>query len=270
MEEAEEVEESMIHPEVSVHSSFKYKPGKPDRPKKVARFFVTEEEKLLKSAQKEVEQESRMRANEEAKPLRGRIYFDSIKSKIPKLVTTEELKKRKKVLEEKKAKGGKNVIVRKGSGNLAAAIGLYKSGQDLEKLAVVKRITDTFVRELKHGIPGSENVSPRKTLLADLSPGISRRSPSRMSSDGLSPGRSPGKSPIRFHGTSMVISETSQLSESSSNSSLAYRPMRQVSMLGQIEEQLYSKKHSSFSHRQVRKLKPGETVKDAVDKFFDP
>ena len=84
----------MIHPEVSVHSAFKYKPGRPDRTKKVQRFFVTEEQRLLKSAQKEVEEESHERANEEAKMLRGRIYFDSIKSKIPKLGTTEELKKR--------------------------------------------------------------------------------------------------------------------------------------------------------------------------------
>ena len=114
-EEVAEVADTEIHPEVSVHSSFKYKPGKPDRPKKVERFFVTEEERLLKLAQREAEEGSRMRANEETKPLRGRIYFDSIKSKIPKLVTTEELKKRKKVVEEKKAKGGKNVIVRKGS-----------------------------------------------------------------------------------------------------------------------------------------------------------
>ena len=183
MEEViEEVSQSQMHPEVSVHSSFKYKPGKPDRPKKVTRFFVTEEARLLKLAQEAVEEESRERLQEEKKGKPGRIYFDSIKSKIPKLVTTEELKKRKKVLDEKKAQGGNNVIVRKGSGNLAAAIGLYKSGQDLEKLAVVKRITDTFAREFKHGI-GPDNTSPRKTLL-DLSPGISRMSPSRISSDG--------------------------------------------------------------------------------------
>ena len=69
-----------------------------------------------------------MRTKEVVKQQRGRIYFDSIKSKVPKLVSTEELKKRKKQLEEQKAKGGKNVIVRRGSGNLAAAIGLYKSG----------------------------------------------------------------------------------------------------------------------------------------------
>ena len=68
MDAAEEVEESAIHPEVSVHSTFKYKPGKIDRPKKVMRFFVTEESKLLKSAQKEVEEESRMKTNEENKP----------------------------------------------------------------------------------------------------------------------------------------------------------------------------------------------------------
>ena len=111
--EAEEVNESMIHPEVSVHSAFKYKPGRPDRTKKVQRFFVTEEQRLLKTAQKEVEEEeSHARADEEAKMLRGRIYFDSIKSKIPKLGTTEELKKRQKVFEEKKAKGGKNSVVR--------------------------------------------------------------------------------------------------------------------------------------------------------------
>ena len=67
----------------------------------------------------------------------------------------------------------------------------------------------------------------------------------------------------------MVISETSVMSESSSNSSLDYRPMRQVSMLGQIDEHLYSKKYSYERHSKARKLKPGETVKDVVDKFFD-
>ena len=92
-----------------------------------------------------------LKNSKDTKNKRSRIYFDSIKSRIPKLVTTEELKDRKKVLEEKKAKGGNNLILRKGSGNLAAAIGLYKSGQDLEKLAVVKRITDTLSRELKFG-----------------------------------------------------------------------------------------------------------------------
>lgn len=30
---------------------------------------------------------------------------------------------------------------RRGSGNLAAAIGLYKSGQDIEKLVAVRRLT---------------------------------------------------------------------------------------------------------------------------------
>lgn len=45
--------------------------------------------------------------------------------------------------------GKKNHVLRKGSGNLAAAIGLYKSGQDLAKLAIVKRITDSLSRELK-------------------------------------------------------------------------------------------------------------------------
>ena len=41
---------SELHPEVATYAPFKYKPGKPDRVKKVLRFFATEEEKMLRSA----------------------------------------------------------------------------------------------------------------------------------------------------------------------------------------------------------------------------
>ena len=56
--EVTETSQIAMHPEVSAFSAFRYKPGKPDRTKKVQRFFTTEEAKMLKSAQKEAEQES--------------------------------------------------------------------------------------------------------------------------------------------------------------------------------------------------------------------
>ena len=83
-------------------------------------------------------------------------------------------------------------MVRKGSGNLAAAIGLYKSGQDIEKLAIVKRITDTLSRELKLGALSCPP-SPDRLPLGDLSPAHtpSRLSLSKMSAGGMSPPISP-------------------------------------------------------------------------------
>ena len=282
-----------MHPEVSAFSAFKYKPGKPDRTKKVQRFFSTEEAKMLKTAQKEAEQESMMlnKNAKDSKQKRSRIYFDSIKSKVPKLETTEELKDRRKVLEEKKAKGGNNLIIRKGSGNLAAAIGLYKSGQDLEKLAVVKRITVSLSREFKFGAlsvqtggrgsaeggsdqgavspgrisGGQGNISPLLSSLAQ------RRSPTGRRSTGG--GLSPMISPHRLQrGMSMVITEqTNQSSESSSDSekSSSMKTMRQVDMIGYLEEQYLHRKHTHHGSKQSRKLRPGETVKEVIDRFFE-
>lgn len=47
-----------LHPEVVEHAPFKFKPGKPDRVKKVLRFFAGEEAKFLKSAQKALIEQS--------------------------------------------------------------------------------------------------------------------------------------------------------------------------------------------------------------------
>ena len=55
---------------------------------------------MLQSAQKEAAEESRINRENEVRHKRGRIYFDSIKSKVPKLVQTEELRKRKQHLEQ--------------------------------------------------------------------------------------------------------------------------------------------------------------------------
>ena len=123
--------EEVIHPEVPAYQPFEYKAGKPNRVKKVERFFRDEETKLLFEEVKDLEKQ-----NEEAdedKFDKSKIYFASIKFKVPKLEKTEEQMKRikqvDKLNEKSQQKGG-----RRGSGNLACAIGLYKSGHDLEKL----------------------------------------------------------------------------------------------------------------------------------------
>ena len=69
------------------HVPFRYEPGRPNRVRKVLKFMLHEEEKMLESAQREL-MEPKKKAKDEPTP-RGRIYFDSIKSKVPGVNRTE-------------------------------------------------------------------------------------------------------------------------------------------------------------------------------------
>lgn len=50
-EDSNKGSEIELHPDVAPFAPFKYKPGKPDRMKKVQRFFTQEEAKMLKSVE---------------------------------------------------------------------------------------------------------------------------------------------------------------------------------------------------------------------------
>ena len=107
-------------------------------------------------------------------------------------------------MEEAEAKGGKKLVVRKGSGNLAAAIGLYKSGQDIEKLVVVKRIADALTRELKMEALSGSNSPDRMSPIRKLSKNL--LTPVRKLTGGVSP-----SSPTRLQNKlSFVIPEKSR------------------------------------------------------------
>ena len=141
-----------MHPEVSPEFlPFKYKAGKPDRVKKVNKFILEEQEKILIEHAKIAENERNEKATE--KNQKGKIYFASIKSKVPKLEQTAELLNRKnKIMQHSNSQATSSVTGtnrgasstkptnhRRESGNLASAIGLYKSGQDLSTLTVLKK-----------------------------------------------------------------------------------------------------------------------------------
>lgn len=68
-----------IHPNVPQYQEFKYKGGKPDRVKKVLRFFKQEEERIIKMAVEEEEIVKEVKTS-------GKIYFGTIKSRVPKLI----------------------------------------------------------------------------------------------------------------------------------------------------------------------------------------
>ena len=119
-----------MHPDVPTYAPFKFKPGKPDRVKKVLRFFAEEEEKVLRSAQKQFAESKQEKKVEEEEP-KGKIYFGSIKNRVPKMHKTQAQISRKKKMANMNASQTTDEVIntkRRGSGNLAAAIGLYKSG----------------------------------------------------------------------------------------------------------------------------------------------
>ena len=120
-----------MHPDVPVFSNFSYYPGKPNRTKKVIRFMNQEEERVIKNEVKRAEIE------DEQQQHNGKIYFGSIKSKVPNLYQTDQ----QKVRRSKLPMNDQHVTKRRESGNLASAIGLYKSGFDIEKLKMVKQVS---------------------------------------------------------------------------------------------------------------------------------
>lgn len=54
-EDESDGDEVQIHPDVPPYCAFRYKAGKPDRVKKVTRFFLDEETKLLHNEVKELD-----------------------------------------------------------------------------------------------------------------------------------------------------------------------------------------------------------------------
>lgn len=235
-------------------SEFRYKAGKPDRVKKVTRFFRDEETKLLFNEVKELE---RKETEKEEKEERGRIYFGSIKAKVPNLEQTEQLLKRRKKIEDKakdEQKGG-----RRGSGNLACAIGLYKSGQDLAKLVSFKRLTTSIKRkqsqkDLDGGSPSL--LSPALSRSLSKSPGLVRELDDLDMTLNLGHLRSMSPTPV-------VVYE--EVKESSSSGDSLQR-MRTGGRLGSLEDFFMSNNNFFFEKRGLsggarrarRKLKPGE------------
>lgn len=148
-------EYSQIHPECEEFEPFFYVPGRPDRVQKVIRFMAEQETNIKANAEREqLEQllQSQNKGTQDNTP-REKFYYNSIKNRVPKPKKTEQALKR----ELKMQQGG--YLKAKGSGNLAKAIGLYKSGVNIEQLANIRKQASLFLQKnVSSASSGSQNV----------------------------------------------------------------------------------------------------------------
>ena len=72
---------SFLHPDVPINSPFTYERGKPDRVNKVLQYFSNFGDNVV-----DITKEQNKKKQAQAKKNLGKIYFGSIKSKVPRII----------------------------------------------------------------------------------------------------------------------------------------------------------------------------------------